>query len=218
MQRRRGKGGLAPFLLVLATISFISCAVGFLMLSLPSTRGFMAQLRLQAENAEYPTFLAPGDKELELTAGMIWVSYFTDAEFQGARYQVPASLLFDITIQDAQGNFLPVEIDPTRRANLPGEEGDGGRVAVLLGIVEIPENARYTITLSQPDNQPNKAVAQVITMSKEEKEKTATVLLYLGLGVCGGAGTVFFGVLGLGAVWVNRRFEKSTNDISPIQG
>ena len=102
--------------------------------------------------------------------------------------------------------------------NLPGEEGDGGRVAVLLGIAEIPETARYTITLAQPDNQPNKAVAQVITMSKEEKEKTATVLLYLGLGVCGGAGTVFFGVLGLGAVWVNRRFEKSTNDISPIQG
>ena len=215
MQRRRKKAGLAPFLLVLATISFLSCVVGFVLLSLPSTRGFMAQLRIQAENSEYPTFLAPGKHELELEAGIIWVSYFTDAEFEGARYQAPTSLVFNLTVQDANGQPLKVDMDPTQRANLPAKAGDGSRVAVLLGIVQIPQPGRYTIELTQSENQPNKAVAQVIMMSSEEKEKTAQVLLYLGLGVCGGAGTVFFGVLGIGAVWVNRRFEQATSLTSP---
>ena len=214
--QRKRKAGLAPFLLVLATICFITCVIGFVMLALPDTQQFKAQLKLQAENAQYPTFLAPGKTDLELPEGMIWVSYFTDAEFKGARYQVPDSLQFEFSLRDANGMEVPVESDTVQRTEVSSDD-ENRRIAVLLGIAQIPEDGIYTVELTQPENLSNKAVAQVITMTSEEKEKIATVMLYLGLGVCGGAGTVFFGILGLGAVWVNRRFEQASKGLSPDQ-
>lgn len=174
------------------------------MLTLPSTRSFMNGLRTQAENAEYPQFLVPGDHTLDLPEGMIWVSYFTDQDHEDVRYQSPASLIFELSIIDDAGNTLAVETDPSARATLP-LDSDDVRKAVLVGLAKIPADGTYTIRLALEDATPNKAVAQVIAMSAEERDEVSMVMTYLGLGVCGGGGAVFFGVLGLGARWAQKR-------------
>ena len=204
----RRRVGLAPFLLVVSTLCFIMCVIGFVFLLLPSTQRFKTQLQIQAEKANYPTFLAPGSIELELPAGMIWVSFFTDHALEGARYQVPASLRLKLALRDASGHELPVQTDAAQQTEIPSDDGEI-QTAVLVGIAEIPADGTYVVELSQEENLSNKAVAQIITMTANEKEQIATVLLYLGFGVCGGAGAVFFGGLGLGAAWMKRRFDPS---------
>ena len=212
----RKRAGLAPFLLVVSTLCFIMCAIGFIMLLLPSTQRFKAQLQHQAEQASYPTFLAPGSIELELPRGMIWVSYFTDHVLDDARYQVPPTLRLKLGLRDMNGTALPIQSEAIQQAEVPSADGEL-RTAVLVGIAEVPADGRYIVELTQEENLSNKCVAQVITMTADEQTRIATVMLYLGMGVCGGAGAVFFGVLGFGAVWMQRRFEQPTIGLSPTQ-
>ena len=202
----RRRNGVATSLFVLASICAVACLIGFVMLALPSTRSFMNELRRNAENAEYPQFLAPGAMTLELPAGMIWVSFFTDQSLDGTRYQVPDSLVYDLKVTDASGATIPIEMDPAHRAKL-ALDSDDLRKAVLIGIAEIPHDGTYSVSLHLADETTNKAVAQLISMSTTERDHVGAVMTYLGMGVCGGGGAVFFGVLGFGARWAQRRAE-----------
>ena len=198
------RSGVATALFILAGICVISCAIGFIMLTLPSTRSFMNDLRRSAENAEYPQFLAPGTLSLELPAGMIWVSFFTDQSLDGTRYQAPDSLVYELRVTDASGGTVPIEMDPAHRAKLALDPNEL-RKAVLIGIAEIPHDGTYSVSLHLADETSNKAVAQLISMSIAERDRVGAVMTYLGMGVCGGGGAVFFGVLGFGARWAQRR-------------
>ena len=200
----RRRASIATVLFVFASVCALSCAIGFVMLMLPSTRSFRNSLRTHAENADYPKFLVPGEHTLDLPEGMILVSYFTDHEHEDVRYQVPASLMFELSVVDDTGSALAVETDPSARATLK-LDSDDVRKAVLVGLAEIPADGTYTIRLALDGATTNKAVAHVITMSATEREQIMNVMTYLGLGVCGGGGAVFFGVLGLGVRWAQKR-------------
>ena len=203
-QSKQPRGGVATALFIISGICFLACLVGFAMLFMPSTQSNMNELRSRAENAEYPQFLAPGKHTLELSEGMIWVSFFTDESLEGVRYQAPSSLIYELAITDASGVEIPVESDPSARATLP-LDSDEVRKAVLIGLAEIPHDGTYTLSLDLDDQTTNKSVAQVIAMTAAERSEVTKVMTFLCLGVCGGGGAVFFGVLGLGARWAQQR-------------
>ena len=213
MQRNR-KGGIGQLLLGLAAICMLSCMVGFVLLSLPSTRTFMNQLRSQAEAGEYKEFLVPGSAEVELEPGMIFVNYLTNREFEGSQYQVPDTLAFDLVIENSRGNPVPIQTDPGQATRLPTDDDGGNRKAVLVAIADIAEPGTYRLSMSLPGNTANSAVAQIITLTEKQKEETAKVMVYLGLIVCGGGGAVFLGVLGGGVIWMERKSQRLMINIS----
>ncbi|MCH2161722.1 MAG: hypothetical protein MK085_07585 [Phycisphaerales bacterium] len=197
--------GVGQVLLWLAAMCMVSCMVGFVLLTLPSTRSFMATLRKQAEAGDYTEFLAPGSAGIQLETGMIFVNYLTDREFEGVRYQVPDSLAFNLVIENSRGIPIPIQTDPGQSARLPTDDDGLQRKAVLVAIAEIPEDDTYTLAITLPGNTANKAVAQIITLTEKQKDETAKVMVYLGMVVCGGGGAVFLGVLGGGVLWINRQ-------------
>ena len=205
MQRIRATNRIGPFLLVLSGICVLTGIVGFILFNLPSSKAFMAELRNKAQKEEFPTFKAPGNYTQKFTAGTIWVSYFTDSEIDGARYQVPDSLMFDLKVTDSNGTPVTANMEPTQRASLPSSESGKTRSAVLIGIAELPADDAYTVYLSLPENQANKAVAQIIHLDLLTQEETSKVITYLGIGICGGAGAVFFAGLGFASMWFSKR-------------
>ena len=205
MQRIRATGRIGPFLLVLSGICVVVGIIGFILFNLPSSKAFMAELRNKAQKEEFPTFKAPGSFTQEFTEGTIWVSYFTDSEISDVRYQVPDSLMFDLEVKDNSGAPVTVNMEPTQRASLPSSEAGKTRSAVLIGIAELPADDAYTVTLTLPENQANKAVAQIIHLDLPTQEETSRIITYLGIGVCGGSGAVFFAGLGFGSMWFSKR-------------
>jgi len=208
MQRIRATGRIGPFLLVIAGFCVLAGIVGFILFNLPSSRAFRAELRNKAQKEEFPTFKVPGEFTKEFTEGTIWVSYFTDSEIDGIRYQVPDSLMFDLEVEDANGVPVTVNMEPTQRASLPSSESGKNRSAVLIGIAELPTSDAYTVKLTLPENQANKAVAQVIHLDLATQEETSKVLAYLGTGLCGAGGALFFAALGFGSMWFSKRAMK----------
>lgn len=207
MQRTR-KAGIGQVLLWLAALCTVSCMVGFVLLTLPSTRTFMNQLRRQAESGDYTEFLVPGSAEVELEPGMIFVSYLTNREFDGSRYQVPDNLDFKLVVENSRGNPVTIQTDPGQSARLPTDDDGSNRKAVLVAIAEIPETDTYRLSMNLSGNSANRAVAQIVTLTERQKEETAKVMVYLGLVVCGGGGGVFFGVLGGGVIWMERKSRR----------
>ncbi len=205
MQRIRATGRIGPFLLVLSGLCVLTGIVGFILFNLPSSKAFLAELRNKAQKEEFPTFTAPGDFTKEFSAGTIWVSYFTDSDINDVRYQVPDSLMFDLEVDDSNGEPIIVNMEPTQRASLPSSDAGKTRSAVLIGIAELPADDDYTVKLSLPKNQANKAVAQIIHLDLPTQKETSRIITYLGIGVCGGSGAVFFGGLGFGSMWFSKR-------------
>ena len=207
LQRSR-TSGISSILFVLAALCMLTCMVGFVFLTLPSTRSFQAELQRQAEDDGYHEFLIPGTTETKLEAGMVFVVYLTDHEFEGSRYQVPDSLLFNLEVTNSAGEVIPFGEDPSHTTNLPTDDGEDAQLAVLIGIVEIPKDDTYTFNLTTNTQSANRAVGRLITLTQTQKDEISRIMVYLGLIVCGGGGAVFLGMLGAGAVWMDRQSRR----------
>ena len=207
LQRSR-TSGISSILFGLAALCMLTCMVGFVLLTLPSTRSFQAELQRQAESDGYHEFLIPGSTETELKTGMVFVAYLTDHEFEGSRYQVPDSLRFNLEVTNSAGEVIPIQEDPSHSANLPTDDGEDQQLAVLVGIVDIPKDDTYTFNLTTNGQSANRAVGRLITLTQDQKDEIAQIMVYLGLIVCGGGGAVFLGMLGAGAVWMDRQARR----------
>ena len=77
-----------------------------------------------------------------------------------------------------------------------------------MHFVDIPKDDTYTFNLTTNGQSANRAVGRLITLTQDQKDEIAQIMVYLGLIVCGGGGAVFLGMLGAGAVWMDRQSRR----------
>ena len=198
------RSGFGRGLLVLASVLLVIGVIGSILMPWSAVEKVRMDMARRAE--ESPNrFLAPGSLDVDLPAGRIFVEYFTDETLDDMRHITSSELTFDLSVTDASGTTIEVEHESTQRANLPSSRPGRSAAAILVGTAPIPAPGRHRITLSLPPDESSQAVAEILVINQAEQDQLYAAI-WPGIGVgCGIAGSVFFGLTGLLALWVEKR-------------
>lgn len=198
------RSGFGRGLLVLASILMVIGVIGSILMPWSEVEQVRKDMARRAE--ESPNrFLAPGSLDVDLPAGRIFVEYFTDQTLDDVRHITSSELVFDLAVTDPSGTTVEVEHESTQRANLPSSRPGRSAAAILVGTAPILEAGRHRITLTLPPDESSQAVAEILVINQTEQDQLYAAI-WPGIGVgCGLAGSVFFGLTGLLALWVEKR-------------
>ncbi len=200
--RRNGLGrGLFTLAAMLAVVGIVGAAM-----TPWSDLGEARRSIANRANSDSPyRFVAPGSGTFELPAGRIFVSYLTDAEYEGTRYMASAEMVFELQVTTEDGGDIEIEHEPTQRANLPSSRPGRTSTAVLIGAASIPTPGRHTVSLTLGDAEVGQAVAEVLIMDQREVAALEKAFKPLLAGGCGFGGALFFAAFGGLAIWLERR-------------
>ena len=196
---------LGRFLLGIATVLALGAIVAAFNVSWTKLESTRAEMRRRMETEIPHRFLAPGTGVFEFPAGRVFISYLTDTEFDGTRHLAPNELVFELTILDAAGDPIDVEVEATHRANLQSSRPGRSAAAVLVGSAVLPDAGRYTFDLQLGENESSQAVADVFVIDANEVAVLESAFGPVLGTVCSGGAAALFGVLGGLTIWMERR-------------
>ena len=110
-----------------------------------------------------------------------------------------------MTILDAAGDPIDVEVEATHRANLQSSRPGRSAAAVLVGSAVLPDAGRYTFDLQLGENESSQAVADVFVIDANEVAVLESAFGPVLGTVCSGGAAALFGVLGGLTIWMERR-------------
>lgn len=206
---------LGRFLLGIAAILAVGAIVAAFNVSWSTLESTRADMRRRMETETPHRFLAPGRATFDFPAGRVFISYLTDTEFEGTRHLAPGELVFELTILDAAGDPIDVEVEPTQRANLESSRPGRSSSAVLVGSAVLPEAGRYAFDLQLGANESSRAVADVFVIDAAEVAVLESAFGPVLGTVCSGGAAALFGVLGGLTIWMERR---TATAIAAIEG
>ncbi|MCP4796216.1 MAG: hypothetical protein GY885_08680 [Phycisphaeraceae bacterium] len=196
---------LGRFLLGIAAVLALGAIVAAFNVSWTKLESTRAEMRRRMETEIPHRFLAPGTGVFEFPAGRVFISYLTDTEFDGTRHLAPNELVFELTILDAAGDPIDVEVEATHRANLQSSRPGRSAAAVLVGSAVLPDAGRYTFDLQLGENESSQAVADVFVIDANEVAVLESAFRPVLGTVCSGGAAALFGVLGGLTIWMERR-------------
>lgn len=196
---------LGRFLLGVAAVLALGAIVAAFNVSWTKLESTRAEMRRRMETEIPHRFLAPGTGVFEFPAGRVFISYLTDTEFDGTRHLAPNELVFELTILDAAGDPIDVEVEATHRANLQSSRPGRSAAAVLVGSAVLPDVGRYTFDLQLGENESSQAVADVFVIDANEVAVLESAFGPVLGTVCSGGAAALFGVLGGLTIWMERR-------------
>ncbi|MDG1361641.1 MAG: hypothetical protein P8J88_11990 [Phycisphaerales bacterium] len=196
---------LGRFLLGIAAVLALGAIVAAFNVSWTKLESTRAEMRRRMETEIPHRFLAPGTGIFEFPAGRVFISYLTDTEFDGTRHLAPNELVFELTILDAAGDPIDVEVEATHRANLQSSRPGRSAAAVLVGSAVLPDAGRYTFDLQLGENESSQAVADVFVIDANEVAVLESAFGPVLGTVCSGGAAALFGVLGGLTIWMERR-------------
>ncbi|MCP3859720.1 MAG: hypothetical protein GY704_08720 [Phycisphaeraceae bacterium] len=196
---------LGRFLLGIAAVLALGAIVVAFNVSWTKLESTRAEMRRRMETEIPHRFLAPGTGVFEFPAGRVFISYLTDTEFDGTRHLAPNELVFELTILDAAGDPIDVEVEATHRANLQSSRPGRSAAAVLVGSAVLPDAGRYTFDLQLGENESSQAVADVFVIDANEVAVLESAFAPVLGTVCSGGAAALFGVLGGLTIWMERR-------------
>ena len=196
---------LGRMLLAMAVVLGVTGAVMALFAPWSELRQTRNQMQRRLSDEAPMRFVVPGEATLDLPAGMAFVSYLTDTEWEGTRYITSPELVFELTVTDADGRPIAVEFEPTHRANLPSSRPGRSSTAVLVGAADIPEAGRYDVTLVLGEKESSQAVADVFVVEAGERDALERALGPVLGSICGLGGAVVLAILGGITIWLEKR-------------
>jgi hypothetical protein len=196
---------LGRFLLGIAAVLALGAIVAAFNVSWTKLDSTRADMRRRMETEVPHRFLAPGSATFDFPAGRVFISFLTDTEFEGTRHLAPSELVFELTVLDAAGDPIDVEIEPTQRANLQSSRPGRSSSAVLVGSAVLPKAAKYTFDLQLGANESSRAVADVFVIDAAEVAVLESAFGPVLGTVCSGGAAALFSVLGALTIWMERR-------------
>lgn len=196
---------LGRFLLGIAAVLALGAIVAAFNVSWTKLETTRADMRRRMETEVPHRFLAPGSATFDFPAGRVFISYLTDTEFEGTRHLAPGELVFELTVLDAAGDPIDVEVEATQRANLQSSRPGRSSAAVLVGSAVLPKAGTYVFDLQLGANESSRAVADVFVIDAAEVAVLESAFGPVLGTVCSGGAAALFGVLGALTIWMERR-------------
>ena len=212
---RKRRPRLGRFLLGIAAVLAVGAVVAAFNVSWTRLETTRAEMRHRMETEIPHRFLAPGTGVFDFPAGRVFVSYLTDTEFDGTRHLAPNELVFELTVLDAAGDPIDVEVEATHRANLQSARPGRSAAAVLVGSAVLPDAGKYRFDLQLGENESSRAVADVFVIDENEVAVLESAFGPVLGTFCSGGAAAFFGVLGGLTLWMERRTARALAALAP---